>query len=550
MTLITLPERQKYRKVIKNLANMRERLDGAVRGLDLSSAEAIMFEKMAGSSDLGAQVRALDEIYNKIDTQYDEALRYAAQYRFSPFCEYMFRNEPPALHHEFLIEHMEAVHRKEVMRLAISLPPGAAKSTYASIRFAAWHLGRNIDDRWLQGAHGQTFAKDRLGKPTRGLIQQARYRDVFPDRVLSSTSSASEYFEFANSPVSYYKAIGVGQGISGFRADMGAIDDPIASREQAESPTVRRKLHEWFEDDFGTRPMPGSPIFIVATRWHEDDLIGHELAKQNEGRTAYKWEVINIPALAEDDDPLGREPGEGLWPEVFGTAWYEAKRLDSTPRSWNSLYMGKPTDEEGGVLKSSEISRWKTPPRDIKNKNGTLQKQVIARRTLSIDCAEKATERSDWTAGTVWFETSDGKHYLVHAGRCRKEFTDMCKWIDEMAEAYDVDNILVEDKGAGTQYIQVRKIAPGPAPVTPISTNNNSKQFRFDGVTPMFTTGKVLLPEKGTDWIADLEDELIKFPNARNDDYVDSVSQYLNYRRKGKRKKGTHKVSSGFRSAG
>jgi len=548
MTMITVAERTEYRKALKQLTDLKDALDKSIsRGEPLDGGIALAMEKMTGTSDIHGQYRALDHLLTTMDAQYDEKLRYASQFRFSPFCEYMYRNEPPAFHHEFLIEHMEAVHNKEIMRLAVSMPPGSAKSTYSSIRFAAWHLGRRPDDRWLQGAHTQTFAKDRLGKPVRNLIAQPRFRNVFPERGLSATSSAADYFEFSNSNVSYYKAIGVGQGISGFRADIGAIDDPIASREDAESPTMRRKLHEWFEDDFGTRPMPGSPIFVVATRWHEDDLIGYELQKMADGTTAYPWEVINIPALAEDDDPLGREPGEGLWPEVFGTEWYTLKKIDSTARSWNSLYQGKPSDEEGGVLKRDDISRWKTPPKDLLRKDGSMFKKVIKKTTLSVDCAEKATQRSDWTAATIWVETYDKKHYIIHAARCRKEFTDMTKWIDALARAFNVDQILVEDKGAGTQYIQVRKDNPGPAPVIPISTNNNSKQFRFDGVTPMFEAGLVFFPEKGVDWIADLEDELLKFPNAKNDDYVDSVSQYLNNTRKGKVKKGMQKVNSGHR---
>lgn len=547
MTMITLPERAEYRAALKQLSDLRTKLDRAIsRNEPLDSAVSMAMEKMTGTDDLHNQFAALEAFYNKLDSQYDEKLRYAAQFRLSPFCEFMFRNEPPAFHHEFLIDHLEEVHNKQIMRLAVSMPPGSAKSTYSSLRFAAWHLGRRIDDRWLQGAHTQTFAKDRLGKPVRNMIASSRYREVFPDRVLSASSSAADYFEFANSNQSYYKAIGVGQGISGFRADIGAIDDPIASREDAESPTIRRKLHEWFEDDFGTRPMPGSPIFVVATRWHEDDLIGHELAKMKAGTTAYPWEVINIPALAEDDDPLGRDLGEGLWPEVFGTEWYSLKKLDSTPRSWNSLYQGKPSDEEGGVLKRSDISRWKAPPRDLKRKDGSLFKKIVKRTTLSVDCAEKATQRSDWTAASVWVETHDKKHYLIHAARCRKEFNQMTDWIDELARGFNVDQVLVEDKGAGTQYLQVRKDAPGPAPCIPISTNNNSKMFRFDGVTPMFAAGRVFFPEKGVDWIADLEDELLKFPNAKNDDYVDSVSQYLNYTRKSNVRRGSRKVNSGM----
>jgi len=523
--LITQVERARYRKTLKKINELMEPLKAFLhRGKTIDISIAVVLAEMTKTTEPANQLRMLQDLYDKIDKQYDEELRHAAQFRFSPFCEYMRREEVPAKHQEFLIDHMEKVHEREIMRLAISLPPGSAKTTYSSHRFAAWHLGRRPDDRWLQGAHTQTFAKDRLGKVVRNLMQEARYTEVFPEMRLSASSSAADYFEFAEG-AGYYKAIGVGQGISGFRADIGAIDDPIASREDAESPTIRRKLHEWYEDDFGTRPMPGSPIFIVATRWHEDDLIGHELQKMAEKR-GDNWEVINIPALAGDDDPLDRAPGEGLWPEVFGTDWYLQQKIKMTGRSWNSLYQGSPTDEEGGVLKRDDVKRYKNVPKD-EARNGIITKKVIKRVTLSVDCAEKATQRSDYTACTVWIETSDKKHYLVHADRVRKEFVEMVEWIEHTARTWDVSQILVEDRGAGTQYIQIRSKTPGPAPVIGIATKQQSKEFRFDGVTPMFAAGEVFLPETGTAWIADVEAEIFAFPAGKNDDYVDTISQYL-----------------------
>lgn len=523
--LITQDERAAYRELIAELDTYQIKFEKHLTGRE--PLPAAILDAMAarlGTADPAAMYKALLNLYKHYNDEYDEKLRHAAQFRYSPFCEYMRREEVPALHQEFLIDKMELVHQKEIMRLAISLPPGAAKTTYASHRFAAWHLGRRPDDRWLQGAHTQTFAKDRLGKVVRNLMQEQRYSNVFPEMRISTSSAAADYFEFTGGS-GYYKAVGVGVGISGYRADIGAIDDPIASREDAESPTLRRKLHEWYEDDFSTRPMPGSPIFVVNTRWHEDDLVGHELTKLGEGRGEH-WEVINIPALALEDDPLGRPEGEGLWPEVFGTKIYQEIKRTSTGRKWNSLYMGNPMDEEGGVLKAEDIRRYKNVPKD-ESRNNIITKKVIKRITLSVDCAEKATQRADFTAATIWVETVDKKHYMVHAARTKMEFVEMVEWIEHLAKTWKVDQILVEDRGAGTQYIQIRSKSPGPAPVIAISTKQQSKEFRFDGVTPMFTAGEVFLPESGTDWIADVEAEIYAFPGGKNDDYVDTISQYL-----------------------
>lgn len=544
--LITQEERARYRKALKQVAALRDPLILFFeKGTPIDPTIAAIVTEMTGTVEPVQQLRALDHLHLQIDRQYDEELCHAARFKLSPFCEFMFRNEVPAQHHEFLIDHMELVHSKEILRLAISMPPGAAKSSYASIRFPAWHLGRRPNDRWVQGAHTQTFAKDRLGKPVRSLIGEDRYKLVFPEMGISSSSSAADYFEFAGGNKGYYKAVGVGTGIAGYRFEIGGIDDPIASREDAESPTARRKLHDWYDDDFGTRPSnPTAPIFVVNTRWHEDDLVGHELQKMAEGR-GEEWTILNIPALAMEDDPLGRAFGEGLWPEQFGTAFYEAKRRSLTGRSWNSLYQGNPVDEEGGVLKRTDVDphRYKEMPKN-EVRNGTVTKQVIRRVTLSVDCAEKATKRSDWTAATVWAETMSGHHYLIHATRVRKEFVQMCEWIDELAAAYNVDRILVEDRGAGTQYIQVKNMSPNVRhPVVAIQTNQKSKEFRFDGVTVMFSTGVARIPESGTDWIADVEAELFAFPAGKNDDYVDSVSQYLAYTRENSsRRRGVRKM--------
>lgn len=548
--LITEDQRIQYRKLLKELSGYIEKLEKHLIGTELLPAEVLqMMETRIGTTDPGAIHRALSDLRKTYDKEYDDELRYAAQFKFSPFCEYMRREEVPALHQEFLITHMEQVHlsaktrgKDGISRLAISLPPGAAKTTYASHRFAAWHLGLRPDDRWLQGAHTQTFAKDRLGKVVRNMMQEQRYNDIFPEMRISSSSAAADYFEFTGG-AGYYKAVGVGVGISGYRADIAAIDDPIASREDAESPTIRRKLHEWYEDDFGTRPMPGSPLFIVNTRWHEDDLVGNELQKMAEGR-GEEWEIINIPAIALEDDPLGRAEGEGLWPEVFGTEFYLGKKRSLTGRSWNSLYMGNPVDEEGGVLKREDVRRYKNMPKD-ETRNGQIVKKVIKKVTLSVDCAEKATQRADYTAATVWVETNDKKHYLIHATRTKKEFVEMVDWIEHIAETFGVDQILVEDRGAGTQYIQLRKVSKGAAPVIAISTKQQSKEFRFDGVTPMFAAGEVFLPETGTDWIADIEAELFAFPGGKNDDYVDTVSQYLAKAREGSAsRRGVRKMRS------
>ena len=203
-----------------------------------------------------------------------------------------------------------------------------------------------------------------------------------------------------------------------------------------------------------------------------------------------------------------------------------------------------PTDPSGGVLQQEWIQRyakpptlegWAPPPPDFEesieqNAHRLSQKDpdtILARMTLSVDTAIKASDRANFTAITIWAESKSGKHFLIQTYRRRVEFNDMVNLIDKAAREHNVSAILVEDKGSGTQYIQTQQ-NKAFAPIISISVQNQTKEFRFDSVTPMFVTGKVLLPHSGL-WLPDYEKELLEFPASKYDDQVDSTSQYLSW---------------------
>jgi predicted phage terminase large subunit-like protein len=399
-------------------------------------------------------------------------------------------------------------------------------STYASHMFPAWYLGKHFHHKFIQAGHTQGFCENQFGKKVRGIIQREAYRDVFPSIQLGQESKAAGYWNLAGSR-GYYLTRGVGQGISGFRGDIQAVDDPYASREDAESPTIRNKVYDWFSADFTTRLLPRAPLYIVATRWHSDDLCGRIEDMQKSGKMRPPYTIINLPAVCEDEenDPLGRQLGEALWPDFYDLDQLLNLKESLPARDWNSLYRGTPVDEEGGVLGADQLQRYDDLPQDQLDEAGNVVKQRIRRRSLSVDCASKKTQRADYTAVTIWYESVDGRHYLAHAAHARVEFNGMVRLIETLAREWNVDEILVEDQGSGMQYIQTRQ-NEAPAPVIAINTKNDSKEFRFDGVTPMFIGGLVLLPKRAG-WLAEFEAEIVGFPNAAHDDYVDSASQYL-----------------------
>ena len=533
-----MEQRKKLRDAIKKLKTVEEKVDYAVmKDLDVDPKISAWLKQLSGTDDKANQLNALSTMVRTLEEQHLEALLSAAPNDLTAFCEYMNPEEAPAFHHIFICEKLMQIESRELMRLMVSLPPGSAKTTYCSNLFPAWYLGRHPHHKYIQAGHTQGFAENAFGKKVRGLVASEKFSDVFPGTTISQESKAAGFWAL-NNPYGTYLTRGCGQGISGFRAHCAAVDDPFASREDAESQTIRDKVYDWFQADFTTRLLPNSPLFIVATRWHSDDLCGRveDMSKQGRG---LPYEIINLPALAEDNDPLGRLEGESIWPDFFDVNFYLNLKATLPARDWNSLYCGQPMDIGGCIVKPEWFQRYSGDPR--KDEDITFKRIV-----LSVDSAIKATQRSDYTAIAVFGETTTGRHYLLDMVRERVEFPEMCALIAKTAKRWDVSAILIEDKGSGTQYIQTMQ-GTAPAPIVPINVGVTSKEFRFDAVTPMFEAGLVFLPETGT-WIADYEKELLGFPTGKYDDQVDATSQYLQWARSKRRKGGSVKMKGGSMS--
>src|SRR6185312_6278773 len=183
-----------------------------------------------------------------------------------------------------------------------------------------------------------------------------------------------------------YYAAGFGVGIAGFRADLAIIDDPIRSREDADSETIRDKVWDWYKSDLSTRLKPGGRLIVIQTRWHEDDLAGRLLEEMQRGGD--HWDVVSLPAEAEYGDLLGRKPGEWLWDDAYGYASFlKHEKATQLPRNWTALYQQRPSPETGDFFHADWLKPYDKPP---------------ARETLKIYGA------SDYAT------TQDGGDFTVH----------------------------------------------------------------------------------------------------------------------------------------
>lgn len=263
-----------------------------------------------------------------------------------------------ATHHELILESMDRTTRRRYGRLLMMMPPGAAKTTYASIVFPAYYLGRNRSQRIALGSYGKELAI-KMGRKTKSVILQPRYKALF-NKTLSTDSRAANFFTLSDG--SEYMADSLSGAFPGNRFDGLIADDPIKGRAQANSEVERGGTWDEFTDNFMSRVVPGGWLVVIMTHWDEEDPAGHILPDGWAGDSGMfkgrhdglDWEVLCLQARCETTtDPLKRRIGEYLWPQWFDrTHW---SQFENDARGWNSLYQQRPRPIEGAFFHSEDM---------------------------------------------------------------------------------------------------------------------------------------------------------------------------------------------------
>jgi hypothetical protein len=258
-----------------------------------------------------------------------------------------------ARHHNLILEAMERTTTRRYGRLLLMLPPGSAKTTYASIVFPSYYMGKFAGSRLALGSYGSDIAL-KMGRKTRSIVRQSSYRAIF-NTELSKDSRAGNQFSLVNG--SEYMADSLGGQFPGNRFDGAIADDPIKGRLEANSELVRNNTWDEFKDNFVTRLVPGGWLVVIMTHWDQDDPAGRILPDNWDGESGIfkgrhdglDWEALCIQARCENHtDPLGRKIGEYLWPEWFDrTHWGQFER---DARAWNSLFQQRPRPPEGAFF--------------------------------------------------------------------------------------------------------------------------------------------------------------------------------------------------------
>jgi hypothetical protein len=194
------------------------------------------------------------EIRREVLDLLEQRRSFAVRRSLTEWCR--FCSFEPAAHHRLLISELEKVAHGETARLAIFMPPGSAKSTYASVLFPPWLLASSS---WnILAASHTTELAEKWGRRITNLISE---HSATLGISLAADSQAAGRWSL-DSGAEYYAA-GVGTGIAGFRAKLGLIDDPVRSRQDADSELIRDRTWDWYINDFKTRLVPHAAEILI-----------------------------------------------------------------------------------------------------------------------------------------------------------------------------------------------------------------------------------------------------------------------------------------------
>jgi predicted phage terminase large subunit-like protein len=321
-------------------------------------------------------------------------------------------------------------------------------------------------------------------------------------------------------------------GITGNRANGILIDDPVANREEADSQTVQDKIEAEFIDSASTRLLPNGWIILIQTRWNENDLAGRNLPENYKGesgrilcRDGQWWTVINIPAKAEhEDDPLGRAPGEYLWPEWFTSEhWAQWEHNPRAARTWSSLFQQRPTAGEGLEFKR-EWFKWYDPDVPAGQPGGRPRLLTLYGASDYATKEDKGdyTEHGivgldeqkdganfwflDWWFGQKTTDISiDAATALIHRHRPRR-------WWNEGGP---IDSAI----SPALKRAMREHNPPVHVTIEPLTSIKN-KAVKLASFQARAAAGKVYLPLHRA-WATRLVDQLCGFPAAKFDDAAD-----------------------------
>lgn len=391
-------------------------------------------------------------------------------------------------------------------RFAVMIPPQHGKTRSVSVPYPVWRMIHTPGLRTGICSHSQRYA-NKISRWCRKLATKA-------GAVIGDVNRADEW-EMDNG--STFLARGRGASIAGEPLDLLVIDDVFGSRQDADSAVVQEEAYEWYMDDVTPRLQKDAPIILVNTRWGPGDLYG----RIEQAEEADEWEILRLPAIAEENDPLGRAPGTALCDDRYPIAkLLQKRRIEGV--GFESLYQGNPIPRGGTFFRRD----WFMPFVD-RVPDG-------ARFVRYWDLAASRKDSACYTAGVLLARHGDGEaqRYFVAdviRGRWvpaeRNEVMLQTAKADALRSGFERTyfEAPVFDTGKEAGRAILAKMAGYPVWPDAVS---GSKEIRAEPVAGAAKGGIVTCVAGG--WVAAFLTEIEIFPRGQWKDQADSLSGAFN----------------------
>ncbi len=424
-----------------------------------------------------------------------------------------------AKHHRVIAAALEEVSKGNIRRLIINLGPRHGKSQLTSRLFPAWYLGRNPHHSLILGTYGEKFSWD-FGRDVRGLIQDPIYNQVFPDVRLLSGAASVDRLELEQSGKMFF--VGRGGSLTGRGGHGLILDDPIKDRVEADSQTTREKLWNWYNQVLKTRLLSSTGwIILIQTRWSGDDLIGRLMDPMNScysAAEAKKWRIIDLPAIAKENDVLGRKEGEALWPERFPITYLEEMR-EADPRGFQALYQGSPTPDKGNFFDGDRIRTYARPT--DRPSNDQLRFYCASDHAVSTKQDRDKTclipigvDEHDniWIMDNVEWGRWETDVVVEKMIDMMERYKPLMWWAERGHISKSIGPFLRKRMLERSTFVAIDEIVPVL-----------DKKQRAQSLQGRISMGKVYFPSYAP-WYAEARDQLMKFPFGGHDDFVDALA--------------------------
>jgi len=427
-----------------------------------------------------------------------------------------------ARHHKKIAKVLELVEKGEIRFLILVTAPRHGKSELVSRRLPAWYSGRHPLHDVVVGTYNDDFAMD-FGADVRAIMTSSAYRQVFPEHKLRRGGAAKDRLQTDKGGLLSF--VGRGGSLTGRGAHLLVLDDLIKDDKEAMSQAIRDQAWNWLTKVAMTRRRGLKLVILTTTRWHTDDPVGR-LTNSNTDENPYydenlakRIKIINLPAIAEEDDPMGRMPGEALWPDgpdQFDLNFLEEQRSLLGPLNFEALYQGRPTIAEGILFRRETIQMYNPSdlPKDLRYYCASDHAVGLKQRNDFTVLLKVGVDEHDdiWLTECFWKKAPTDQVVEAMLAMATGKTRPLVWWAEKDHITKSIGPFLRKRLAETGKYLNIVEL--------PII---GDKQQRAQSIIARSAMGKLHIPA-WAGWTARAIDQMLGFPNAPHDDFVDTLS--------------------------